>query len=119
VVKNNFYRNYLGGMSQGYDDDGGLTNRWNLTYPQGGNFWDNWTAPDDCDGASQSNCGGNPDGFVDSPYYIAGSGLSRDYYPLTTRNPSVPQFGGALLVLLALAASGTAFAALRRTPGRR
>ncbi|MCG2826147.1 MAG: right-handed parallel beta-helix repeat-containing protein [Thermoplasmatales archaeon] len=36
-----------------------------------GNYWDNWTSPDD-----------NSDGFVDNPYLISG-GDNQDSYPLT------------------------------------
>ncbi len=40
---------------------GGSGNSFNLPYPDGGNYWSDWTAPDI-----------DLDGFVDSPYVFAG-----------------------------------------------
>jgi parallel beta-helix repeat protein len=51
----------------------GYNNTWNVTYPIGGNYWDNWTSPDS-----------DNDGFVDKPYII--SGFSKDYLPLAKKN---------------------------------
>ena len=49
-------------------DDG--NNTWNLSSPNEGNYWSDWTSPD-----NDSN------GIVDNPYDIFG-GNDRDYYPL-------------------------------------
>ncbi len=48
---------------------GGSGNLFNLAAPTGGNYWSNWTAPDN-----------NHDGFVDNPYVFTGA---QDNLPLT------------------------------------
>lgn len=49
----------------------GTRNKFYLPAPVGGNFWNDWTGPDD-----------NEDGFVDFAYLIVGAG--RDELPLTS-----------------------------------
>ena len=63
---NLIYKNYLKNNKR-YNamDDG--KNKWNASYPIGGNYWDNWTLPDN-----------NKDGFVDIPYQIPG-GNNKEY----------------------------------------
>jgi len=63
-----YHNNIVGNAEQAYDDG---TNFWNLTYPGGGNYWDNWTSPD-----------ANSDGFVDDPFLVSG-GTSQDTRPYT------------------------------------
>lgn len=64
-----YHNNFIGNTNHAYDDG---TNYWNLSYPGGGNYFDNWTTPDN-----------NADGFVDNPFIIAG-GTNKDYWPYTT-----------------------------------
>lgn len=51
---------------------------WNLSYPLGGNYWDNYTGIDEFSGPDQDQPG--PDGIGDTPYVINAD--SMDYYPL-------------------------------------
>ncbi len=51
---------------------GSSGNVFNLPFPDGGNYWDDWTAPDS-----------NNDGFVDNPYVFAGG---QDNLPWTFQN---------------------------------
>jgi len=50
----------------------GSGNIFNWALPQGGNYWSDWTTPDE-----------NGDGFVDFPYVFSGG---QDNYPWTTPN---------------------------------
>ena len=61
------------GTVQGYDDTG--SNAWyEAGSPHGwGNFWSDWTTPDD-----------DMDGIVDYPYELDGGAAAEDPYPLTT-----------------------------------
>jgi len=57
------------------------TNLWNLTYPNGGNYWyDHFDFTDDFSGPNQDILGS--DGIVDTPYSCGRSGV--DYYPSMT-----------------------------------
>lgn len=64
--------------------DEGYDNYWNSSYPQGGNHWSDWTAPDNYSGPNQDIPG--RDGIVDDPYPVGGDVL--DHYPLVL--PSYP-----------------------------
>ena len=68
IVHNNFF-NFFGDI---YDNG---MNRWNLSYPFGGNYWANYLTV---------NPGGHdtdpPDGIWDNPYVIPG-GSNLDWYP--------------------------------------
>ncbi len=64
---------------QAEDTAGIYVNHWNLTYPGGGNFWDNWTTPDDMSGPDQDLS--DADGFVDFAYGFDPD--TTDGYPLT------------------------------------
>ncbi|MCK5643628.1 MAG: right-handed parallel beta-helix repeat-containing protein, partial [Gammaproteobacteria bacterium] len=55
-----YHNNFLSNTVQAYDDG---VNIWNLTAPTGGNYWSDWTTPDN-----------NFDGFVDNTYYVPGGG---------------------------------------------
>ncbi|MCK4717447.1 MAG: right-handed parallel beta-helix repeat-containing protein, partial [Thermoplasmata archaeon] len=63
---------------QAWDDD---NNAWNFPYPDGGNYWSDWTTPDNKQGPEQDIAGS--DGIVDVPRQIDGNG-NQDRYPLTT-----------------------------------
>ncbi len=65
------------GILQGEDYEG-VGNRWNASYPVGGNYWGNYTGPDQLQGPQQDQPGA--DGIGDVPYPV-GSG-DRDAYPL-------------------------------------
>ena len=55
-----YHNNFLNNTVQAYDDG---ANNWNMTAPTGGNYWSDWTTPDN-----------NFDGFVDNIYSIPGKG---------------------------------------------
>jgi parallel beta-helix repeat protein len=65
------YNSFITNVLQAYDNG---VNFWNQSYPFGGNYWDNWTSPDD-----------NTDGFVDNPFVISG-GSNKDYWPFASMN---------------------------------
>ncbi len=65
---------YNAGHIQAYDND---ANAWNST-AHSGNLWTDWLYPD-----------ANHDGIVDQPYVLAGSGGSKDYFPLSDVEPPV------------------------------
>jgi parallel beta-helix repeat protein len=70
------YNNFIGNTNQSYDD---CSNRWNNTYPSGGNYWDDYTGVD-LNSTPNQNVP-PPDGFGDTAYNISGGG-NKDYYPL-------------------------------------
>ncbi len=76
-----YWNNLVANGIQAYDNSG-PQNRWNLTYPGGGNYWSNYTGVDKCRGPTQTDCTA-PDGFGDTPFVINGN--TRDYYPLMAR----------------------------------
>jgi len=61
--------------------DGGANNWWNSSNGYG-NFWKDWTTPDN----------NPPSGRVDSPYNIDGLAKDKDYYPLTAPLISDPPY---------------------------
>ena len=66
---NLLYRNFfLKNVIHAIDDE--PTNNWNNSYI--GNYWDNWTGPDESP----------QDGIVDEPYNITGKANSRDFLPI-------------------------------------
>ena len=66
---NSIYKNFFLENGKHAEDDG-TDNKWNSTSI--GNYWDNWTTPDD-----------NNDGIVDDSYtFIGGSAGSIDYLPI-------------------------------------
>jgi parallel beta-helix repeat protein len=68
-----FQNQFINNINHAYDNG---NNIWNLSSPIGGNYWDNWTSPDN-----------NSDGFVDNPYIIPG-GNNKDYLPILSTNTS-------------------------------
>jgi parallel beta-helix repeat protein len=63
-----YHNNFIGNAEHAYDEG---MNTWNLSFPMGGNWWDDWTIPDV-----------NFDGFVDNPRIIPG-GANQDDWPFT------------------------------------
>ncbi len=61
-------------------------NRFNTSFPEGGNYWSDYTAR-----MGFACADDNSDGFCDVPYNIAGSGNQKDYWPYTI------QLGGSSL----------------------
>jgi parallel beta-helix repeat protein len=61
--------------------DLGTNNRWNATYPLGGNFWSDYKGTDQYSGAYPQSTPGS-DGFGDSRYSLEPADVHRDYYPL-------------------------------------
>lgn len=97
IWNNTFYNNngagavYSSSHAQAFDD--GISDHWNTSdSPHGyGNYWSDWTTPD-----------ANHDGVVDQPYSIAGSASAKDYYPLTTAQTQIPEFGMMPFVVMVL-----------------
>ena len=73
VYHNNFISTY---RYQNYCDDD--SNTWYGDYYKGGNYWSDWTSPDNLSGIYQNESGS--DGIVDYPYNISG-GINKDRYP--------------------------------------
>ncbi|UCE74707.1 MAG: right-handed parallel beta-helix repeat-containing protein [Methanomassiliicoccales archaeon] len=76
-----YHNNFIDNTNQVSDVSNG--NQWDNGYPSGGNYWSDWTAPDDYSGEDQNQPGS--DGIVDNPYLIGG-GPDEDGYPFTTEN---------------------------------
>ena len=94
---NNIYHNkIINNLIQAYDNG---YNSWNLSYPNGGNHWSDWTSPDNYTGKNQNIAGS--DGFVDLPYNITGGAHAKDHFPYalpkntTTPPPNKPPIANA------------------------
>jgi parallel beta-helix repeat protein len=74
------HNNIIENTNQAFDSG---TNIWNNNYPSGGNYWSDWTTPDDYSGENQDETGS--DGIVDDPKTIDG-GLNQDNYPYTNED---------------------------------
>ncbi|MDD1768156.1 MAG: PKD domain-containing protein [Methanomassiliicoccales archaeon] len=74
VYRNDFLSNEISAW-----DDG--INSYNLSYPAGGNFWDDYASIDEHSGPSQNMPGG--DGIGDTPHSVQG-GSCVDRYPFLT-----------------------------------
>ncbi len=68
------------------DSEGELQNRWNLSYPYGGNYWSDHTSPDQFKGSEQDIPGA--DGIVDEPRHIQNNVF--DHYPWTNPELAMP-----------------------------
>ncbi len=75
-----FNESHVQARDEGYD------NHWNSSYPQGGNHWSDWTAPDNYSGPDQDIPG--RDGIVDDPYPVGGD--VYDHYPLVLPTYPIP-----------------------------
>lgn len=73
IYHNNFIRNSI----QAYDIG---NNSWNNSYPNGGNFWSDYSGLDIYNGPNQDMLGS--DGIGDSNYSIQGTDHNYDEYPL-------------------------------------
>ncbi len=74
---NEIYHNTINNNTAQANDDG--LNSWNLLYPGGGNYWDDYTGYDVFLGTDQDIPGS--DGFGDIPYNIPGGAGAKDMYP--------------------------------------
>ncbi|MGD9962683.1 MAG: nitrous oxide reductase family maturation protein NosD [Thermoplasmata archaeon] len=93
-VYHNSFRDNTGELEDQAYDNGGSGNVWNWPLPLGGNYWSDWTTPDD----------EAPYGIVDDPYVFTGG---QDAFPLTeppgTETP-IPEFGSVVVpVILVMA----------------
>jgi parallel beta-helix repeat protein len=80
-----FHNNIIDNSNQAYDD-ASFNNDWDGGYPLSGNFWSDWTEPDNLKGPSQNITGS--DGIVDNPYEIDMD--SKDNYPLIKAKETTP-----------------------------
>ncbi len=64
-----YNNNFMGNTHQATGNPAYLVNVFNLDKPAGGNYWSDWTSPDD-----------DADGFVDEPYVFGGG---QDNFPWT------------------------------------
>lgn len=76
-----YHNNFINNIDLQAEDYVGSENRWNDSYPSGGNYWSDYYGVDLNNGPNQDNPG-LPDGIGDEPYDIDGD--SRDNYPLMT-----------------------------------
>ena len=82
-ANNTFYHNnFLGNQMspQAYDFPLSGVDSWNLSYPEGGNYWSDYTGSDSHSGPGQSLPGA--DGIGDTPYEINLVYSINDNYPL-------------------------------------
>ncbi len=68
------------------ETDDELLNRWNLSYPHGGNYWSDHTGPDRFKGTEQDIPGA--DGVVDEPRHIQNNVF--DHYPWANQDFIMP-----------------------------
>jgi len=90
-----YHNNLVNNGTQAYDDG---TNRWDAGYPSGGNYWSDYTGPDNYSGENQNQPGS--DGIGDTPYPIPGDN-NQDRYPLMNPWP-VPHLGTAVFSVVDL-----------------
>ncbi len=85
-----FHNNFINNTRQVYELYNSV-NRWNTSYPMGGNYWSDYEGEDDRSGYDQNSSG--PDGLGDTPYEVRTDRM--DMYPLiekyTPLNISVQQ----------------------------
>lgn len=74
-----YHNNFLYNMPEQVQDDRGPENRWNATYPTGGNYWSDYAGVDSMSGPGQNISGS--DGIGDMPYETYDID-SLDFYPL-------------------------------------
>ena len=83
LIYHNHFKNNTGKRAQGYDT--GNNNLWNLSYPNGGNYWNDYKGKDNKSGPNQDQMGS--DGLGDVPYTLDGRTI-RDYFPIMP--PTIP-----------------------------
>ena len=69
-----YHNNIIGNDIQAFDSG---SNTWDNGYPSGGNFWSEWTEPDDFNDTTTPQTTGSSDGFVDNPYDIGSGNLDN------------------------------------------
>jgi parallel beta-helix repeat protein len=79
IYHNNFKNNI---NYNAYDNSG--TNSWDNGYPDGGNYWSDYTGADNYRGTNQDQVGS--DGIGDTPYNISGGAGAQDRYPFMNEN---------------------------------
>ncbi len=72
-----YYNDFINNTIEGYDDS--TNNLWNSSYPEGGNYWSDYSGSDDHSGPGQNESGS--DGIGDSHYGISGAAGNYDEYP--------------------------------------
>jgi parallel beta-helix repeat protein len=88
-----YYNNIIDNTNQAYDDGG--VNSWSLSYPGGGNYWNDYIGIDSFKGPNQDIPGS--DGFGDTPYTdIDGGAGAKDMYPLMSQAET--SSGGGILI---------------------
>ncbi|UCF08781.1 MAG: right-handed parallel beta-helix repeat-containing protein [Thermoplasmata archaeon] len=83
-----YHNRFINNNGVGVQASDNSKNFWNDSYPSGGNFWSEWTVPDNLGGPNQDIPGS--DGFVDMPYNLDGGTGARDYYPLAIPQETLP-----------------------------
>ncbi len=73
-----YHNNFMTNTPAQVQDDRGMENHWNSSYPEGGNYWSDYVGVDISRGPDQIEPGS--DGIGDMPYIIDPD--SRDFYPL-------------------------------------
>ncbi|MCK5562045.1 MAG: right-handed parallel beta-helix repeat-containing protein [Thermoplasmata archaeon] len=76
-----YHNSFINNINQSLDNTNGK-NRWNESYPLGGNYWSDHslTCPDLYSGVKTPQTSGSPDGICDDEYII--ESLATDFYPL-------------------------------------
>jgi len=72
-----YHNNLIDNNQNGLD---GCSNNWNIDYPFGGNYWDDYTGDDKNRSQNQDIPGS--DGIGDTEHNLPGGGGNKDYYPL-------------------------------------
>jgi len=80
-----YHNNFINNINPALDDNGN-ENQWDNGYPQGGNYWSDYTGADNFKGINQDQPGS--DGIGDTNYSIDLD--SVDNYPLMNHYPNVP-----------------------------
>jgi len=73
-----YHNNFLDNTIQAYSDEAGYSNFWDNGYPDGGNYWSDYSGLDDFAGSDQDQPGS--DGIGDTQYMINED--NKDRYPL-------------------------------------
>ena len=79
-------------------DDENYTNIWDNGYPDGGNFWSDYTGVDEYSGENQDISGS--DGIGDEPYTI--NEYNVDHYPLMQHLFEIPDISVSIISIIAL-----------------
>ncbi len=87
-----YHNNIINNINQAYDDG---DNKWNASYPVGGNYWSDYTGVDEYSGPNQDQPGS--DGIGDTPYLnISGGLVAQDNYPLMELIGVLPSVTGTI-----------------------